>query len=99
MPEKGASAEAAMQKSIERAAANLNAREQRVRRDQAIAEAIKQLSQDQQQAANEIAAQRAALEGMSNAKPQAADDPANAAKSPEKQQAAKKLGQATEQFA
>jgi hypothetical protein len=48
-------------KDVERAAANLNAREQRLQRDKAIAEAVRRMANDQQEAADEIARQSAQL--------------------------------------
>jgi hypothetical protein len=48
-------------KDVARAAASLNARQQRIQRDKAIAEAVKQMAKDQQSAAEEIAAQSAQL--------------------------------------
>ncbi len=50
-------AQAQANKDVERAAANLNARQQRIERDKAIAEAIRQMAQDQQAAAEQIARQ------------------------------------------
>lgn len=54
-------AQAQANKDVARAAANLNAREQRIERDKAIAEAIRQMAKDQQSAAEEIAAQSSQL--------------------------------------
>jgi len=54
-------AQAQANKDVARAAANLNAREQRIERDKAIAEAIRQMAKDQQSAAEDIAAQSAQL--------------------------------------
>jgi hypothetical protein len=48
-------------KDVQRAAANLNARQQRIERDKAIAEAVRRLAQDQQAAAEQIADQSAQL--------------------------------------
>jgi hypothetical protein len=48
-------------KDVERASANLNAREQRIERDKAIAEAVRRMANDQQEAADEIARQSAQL--------------------------------------
>jgi hypothetical protein len=48
-------------KDVERAAANLAARQQRIERDKAIAEAIRQMAKDQQAAAEAIADQSAQL--------------------------------------
>src|SRR5260221_5337370 len=63
VPEKNSpqtsNAQAQANKDVARAAANLNARQQRIQRDKAIAEAIQQMAKDQQSAAEEIAAQSA----------------------------------------
>jgi hypothetical protein len=53
-------------KDVDRAAANLNAREQRVERDRQIAEAIRQMARHQQQAAEEIARQSSELGTLPN---------------------------------
>lgn len=76
-PADAARAQQAAQAQLARAQANLAAREQRVRRDKAIAQALAELAKSQQQAADEIAAQRAALEQLADANPMPADQPAN----------------------
>ncbi len=48
-------------KDVARAAANLNARQQRIQRDKAIAEAVRKMAKDQQSAAEQIAEQSAQL--------------------------------------
>lgn len=50
-----AAAQGEAQRALERAAASLAAREQRVRRDQAIAEAIARMAEEQQQAVEQLA--------------------------------------------
>ncbi len=58
---KASDAQSQSQKDVERAAANLNARQQRIERDKAIAEAVRDLAKNQQQAAGQIAQQSAKL--------------------------------------
>jgi hypothetical protein len=88
------------QHDAERAAANLNAREQRVLRDRSIAEAMRELAREQQAAADEIAAQRDSLTKMSD---QPAGNTGNAGgeKTAEagRQEAARKLTEAQQKFA
>jgi hypothetical protein len=106
MPTQAASAEQQLERALQRAAANLNSRQQRIRRDQAIAEALARLASEQQQAAHEIDQQREALARLP-AEPAASPDGASKPKgeaphgktSEAAQQAAQKLAQATSQFA
>jgi hypothetical protein len=63
-PEKsgrGSEARAQANRDFERAAANLAGREQRIERDKAIAEAVRDMARDQQQAADDIAKRSADL--------------------------------------
>jgi hypothetical protein len=75
--------------ALEQAAADLGAKEQEIRRDQAIAESVANLAQGQQSAADMIAKQAAQLETMG-----AADAPSDA-----EQEAAQRLSDAQQQFA
>jgi hypothetical protein len=54
-------AQSQSRRDVERAAASLNAREQRIERDRAIAQAVRRMATDQQEAADEIARQSAHL--------------------------------------
>ncbi|MBS0263388.1 MAG: hypothetical protein JSS02_15710 [Planctomycetes bacterium] len=54
-PQRGVQAQNQVEKDLQRAAANLAAREQRLQRDKAIAEAVRDLARSQAQAAQEIA--------------------------------------------
>ena len=78
--------------ALEHAAADLGAKEQEVRRDQAIAESVANLAQDQQTAANVIAEQAGSLEKM------AADAGEGDAPMAAQQSAAQKLNDAQQQF-
>ena len=66
-PAAAARAEQAVEQQLERAAANLAAREQRIAQDKAVAQALKELARDQQKAAEDIAAQRERLEALAQA--------------------------------
>ncbi len=77
--------------ALEQAAADLGAKEQEIRRDQAIAESVANLTQGQQTAADMIAKQAAQLENMANA---TKDAPTDA-----DQEAAQLLSDAQQQFA
>jgi hypothetical protein len=76
--------------ALEHAAATLGAKEQEVRRDQAIAESVANLAETQQSAAEVIAEQSDVLEGMS-ASDESTPNP--------QQSAAEKLNEAQQQFA
>jgi hypothetical protein len=109
MPMQAGSAAEQLERALQRAAANLNSREQRIRRDQAIAEALARLAGEQQQAAEQIDAQRHALTSLQPDNPEnapqspgadkPAGEPAMDNKSEAAQRAAQKLAQATSQFA
>ncbi|MBI3865918.1 MAG: hypothetical protein HY290_28925 [Planctomycetia bacterium] len=101
-------------KDMQRAAANLSAREQRIERDKAIAEAVRDLARDQAQAAEDIAARSRDLLAENSADGdtgendpgagQAGDDPAAGApakggKPSRRRQAAERLSQAQRDFA
>lgn len=75
--------------ALEHAAADLGAKEQEVRRDQAIAESVANLTEGQQSAAEMIAEKAGQLENMS----------ASSSESDEQQSAAQMLNDAQQQFA
>jgi hypothetical protein len=79
--------------ALEHAAADLSAKEQDVRRDQAIAESIASLARDQQTSVDAIAEQASSLERMADQQA-SIDTPAAA-----QQAAAQKLNDAQQQFA
>lgn len=58
---RAAEAQKQARKDVERAAANLNAREQRIEHDKAIAEAVREMTRNQEQAAEDIASRSAEL--------------------------------------
>lgn len=66
-PDEAARAEQAVERQLERAAASLAARQQRVERDKSVAQALKDLSREQQAAVDEIATQRDKLEEFAEA--------------------------------
>lgn len=84
-------AEADAEMALEQASANLGAREQEIRRDQAIAETVASLAQGQQLAADTIAEQSAELERMAEAMEEASTEQQRAA--------AQSLNEAKQQFA
>lgn len=85
----------AVEQSLERAAANLAAREQRLQRDQLVAEAIARMAQQQQKAVDEIGKKR---EEFAQTPQKAPADPAEPM-TPAKAAAARDLAQAQEEFA
>jgi len=108
---RAAEAQKQSKQDMERASANLNAREQRIERDKQIAEAVREMTRDQEQAAQDIASRSADLlatpEDDPGAAEQGADPKANAGDGPERaltksskrRQAAERLSQAQRQFA
>ena len=88
-PSQVAQAEQQATDAAQRATANLHAREQRIRQDQAIAEALVQLARQQQQAAQQIAENRKKLEELAQqaASAAAAQTPQAGSQQPGNQQA------------
>ena len=86
-----AAAQQQLERSLERAAAGLNEREDRILRDQALAQTMKQAAQSQQQSAAQIADAR---KSMSPSKPAANQPPTSAQNT-----AAQKLADAMQSFA
>jgi hypothetical protein len=81
-PQRAVDAQKQTDKDMQRAAANLAAREQRLQRDKAIAEAVRDLAHSQAQAALDIAQRSEDLLAAGDAEPQAGSDPGeNAAQS------------------
>jgi hypothetical protein len=91
-PAQGSQAQQQVQQSMERAAASLAARQQQIQRDRDIAEAIGQMTEQQQQARETITEQAANLESFAGRDAAAAPAPVEVA-------AAAALERATEQFA
>lgn len=103
-PAQAAMAEESLQNNLQRAAANLAAKEQQVKKDQAIAAGLAELARQQQEATEQIAQQRNALEGQppmqGEAAPMGNQPPAKPALTEaQTQAAAKALAQATKNFA
>ncbi|MCA9116461.1 MAG: hypothetical protein KDA79_15355, partial [Planctomycetaceae bacterium] len=72
---RAAEAEAGIRRNLERAEANLAARQQEVQRDRAVAEALARLAAEQQAAAEEIGRQRDRLDQIEQAAADEADTP------------------------
>lgn len=106
-PETAVEATERLQEALQRAGANLAAREQQIQRDRAIAQALGELAVNQQRSAEDIHAQRANLETLAQAAAEAAASDSgqsgpNAAAvpdSPELRQALRDLSRAAGDFA
>ena len=90
-PRQMAEAETTAEMALEQASANLGAKEQEIRRDQAIAESVANLAQGQQMAADAISQQSAELERMATSMEETASE--------QQQSAAQSLNDAKQQFA